>query len=45
MLAKIRGDLLLELLGLELRSSERREFRSGEDLEEVRYNIDFRREL
>jgi len=36
---------LLELLGLELKSSEREEPQSGEDLEEVGNNMDFGREL
>ena len=42
---EIRGDLLLELLCSELKSSERRELRSREDLEEVGYNMDFGWEL
>jgi len=40
--AEIRGDVLLELLALGLKSSEWNEPRSGKDLEEVGYNIDFR---
>ena len=43
--AEIRTDLMLELLGAELKSSERRAFQSEEDLEKVRYNMDFGREL
>ena len=39
------GDLLLELFGSELKSLERREPQSGEDLEKVGYSIDFEREL
>jgi len=45
LLAEIRGDLLLELLDSELKSLERREFWSGDDFEEVGYNMDFRRKL
>ena len=42
---EIRGNLLLELLGSELKTSEWREPQSGEDLEEVGYSMEFRREL
>ena len=38
-------DLLLELLGLKLNSSERRKPWNGEDLEEVGNSIDFGGEL
>ena len=38
---EIKGDMLVDVLGSELKSSERREPRSGEDLEEVGYNMDF----
>ena len=38
---EIRGDLLMEMLGLELKSSERREPRNGDDFEEVGYSTDF----
>jgi len=38
---EIRGDLLLELLGLKLKSLEQSEPRSREDLEDVRYSVDF----
>ena len=41
----IRGDLLLELLGLKLKSSERRKPQSGEDAEEIGYDMDFRGEI
>jgi len=41
----IEGELLLELLDSELKSSEWRKPQSGEDLEEVENNIDFREEL
>ena len=41
MLTEIRGDLLLELLSSELNSSEQREPRNGEVLEEVGYVMDF----
>ena len=39
------GDLLLELLDSELKSSEWRKHQSGEDLEEVRKNMNFGVEL
>ena len=42
---KILGDMLLELRGLKMMSSERREFRSREDLEGVGNSMDFREEL
>ena len=44
-MAEIESGLLLELLGLELKSSEQRKPQSGEDFEKVGYSIDFRREL
>jgi len=37
--------LLLELLGSELKSSKRRELRSGGDFEEVGYIMNFREKL
>jgi len=40
--AEINNDLLPELLGSELKSSRRREPLDGEDLEEVRYSMDFK---
>ena len=43
--AEIKNELLLELLGSELKSSERRELQSGEDLEEVGNSMDFEGEL
>jgi len=43
--AEIGGDLLLELLGSELKAMERREPQSEEDLEEVEYSMDFGGEL
>jgi len=42
---EIGSELLLELLGSELKSSERRKPRSREDLKDVGNNIDFGREL
>ena len=42
---KILGDMLLELCGLKMMSSKRREFRSREDLEGVGNSMDFRDEL
>ena len=44
-MVEIRGDPLLELHDLELKSSDWREPQSGEDLEKVGYSIDFEREL
>ena len=41
MSAEIEGELLLELLVLELKSSEQRNPESGEDLEAVGNNMDF----
>ena len=38
---EIKGNLLLELLASELKSSELRELRSREGLEEVGYIMDF----
>ena len=43
--AEVRGDLLLELLGSELKSLEWKKPWSGEGLEEVGYNMDFGGEL
>jgi len=40
-----RGELLLELLGLELKFSEQRNPQSREDLEEVGNNMNFKGEL
>ena len=40
---EIEGGLLLTLLGSESKSSERRNLRSGGDLEEVRNDIELRR--
>jgi len=45
LLAEIQDDQLPELLSLELKSPERRESHSAEDLEEVGYDMDFRGEL
>ena len=43
--AEIKDELLLELLGSELKSSEQRKLQSGEDLEEVGNSMDFGGEL
>jgi len=42
---RIRGDPLLKLLCSELKSSKWRELRSGDDFEEVGYNMDFGEKL
>ena len=40
----IRGDLLLELFDSELKSSERRKLRTGDDFKEVEYSMNFKGE-
>ena len=42
---EIKGEWLLEVLGLELKFSEQWNSQSGEDQEEVRNNMDFGGEL
>ena len=42
---EIKGELFLELLGLELKSSEQMNPQRGEDLEEVGNNMDFKGEI